>query len=46
MEGFSGTETEWLDSLKGADGEPYGNIDGGSPTSIYGGTMTLNGGSV
>jgi hypothetical protein len=49
MEGFTGTEQEWLDSLvgpQGAAGEPYGNIDGGTPFSIYGGTMTLDAGSV
>jgi hypothetical protein len=49
MEGYTGTETEWLASLvgpKGDDGEPYGNIDGGTPFSIYGGTMTLDAGSV
>jgi len=73
MNGFTGTEAEWLASLEGpqgatgatgpkgdtgntgatgpqgpagADGAPYGNIDGGTPTSIYGGIPSIDGGSV
>jgi hypothetical protein len=49
LDGFQGTQSQWLDSLvgpQGQAGEPYGNIDGGIPSSIYGGTMTLDGGSV
>jgi hypothetical protein len=45
FEGFTGTEAEWLESLKGQDGEPYGNIDGGKANSVYGGISPLVGGS-
>lgn len=53
--GFSGTEQQWLDSLvgadgadgtAGADGAPYGNIDGGLPDSVYGGLSSIDGGTV
>lgn len=30
----------------GAAGAPYGNIDGGTPSSIYGGISPLDGGNV
>jgi hypothetical protein len=32
--------------LVGAAGAPYGNIDGGIPSSIYGGIPSIDGGSV
>jgi hypothetical protein len=40
------TGPQGIQGVKGEDGQPYGNIDGGTPFSIYGGTMTLDGGSV
>jgi hypothetical protein len=39
--GFTGTEAEWLASLVGADGAPYGNIDGGKANTNFGGTITV-----
>jgi hypothetical protein len=30
----------------GADGEAYGNIDGGTPFSLYGGSLIIDGGGV
>jgi hypothetical protein len=45
LEGFVGTEAEWLESLKGEDGQPYGNIDGGKANSVYGGISPLVGGN-
>lgn len=50
--GFVGTEQQWLASLTGATGPagaagaPYGNIDGGQPDSVYGGLLTIDGGTV
>jgi hypothetical protein len=31
--------------LQGADGQPYGNIDGGKANSVYGGISPLVGGN-
>jgi hypothetical protein len=42
LAGFTGTEAQWLESLKGA---PYGNIDGGKSNSMYGGISPLLGGN-
>jgi hypothetical protein len=48
--GFTGTESQWLASLvgaegaagsDGADGAPYGNIDGGKANTNFGGTITV-----
>jgi len=48
--GFVGTEEAWLASLQGedgvigsdgADGAPYGNIDGGKADTNFGGTITV-----
>jgi hypothetical protein len=48
--GFVGTEEAWLESLvgedgapgsDGADGAPYGNIDGGKANTNFGGTITV-----
>lgn len=44
--GFIGTEQQWLASLVGAAGAPYGNIDGGLPDSVYGGLLAIDGGTV
>jgi hypothetical protein len=46
LDGFTGTESEWLATLVGPAGAPYGNIDGGIPSSIYGGIPSIDGGSV
>jgi hypothetical protein len=48
IEGFTGTEAEWLESLvglPGQDGALYGNLDGGKANSIYGGISPLLGGN-
>jgi hypothetical protein len=45
MDGFQGTEAEWLESLRGEDGQPYGNVDGGKAGSMYGGISPLVGGN-
>lgn len=42
--GFEGTEEEWLESLKGEDGEGIGNLDGGNASSVYGGVEPIDGG--
>ncbi len=45
LNGFEGTEEEWLESLVGPAG-PAGsvNIDGGSADSVYGGSEPIDGG--
>jgi hypothetical protein len=45
IEGFTGTEEQWLESLIGPAGQPYGNIDGGKANSFYGGISPLVGGN-
>jgi hypothetical protein len=51
IEGFTGTEEEWLESLvgpagpAGEDGAPYGNLDGGKANSVYGGISPIVGGN-
>ena len=57
LNGFVGTETQWLASLEGPQGPtgpqgpqgeagaPYGNIDGGKANSVYGGISPLVGGN-
>lgn len=42
--GFEGTEEEWLESLQGEGGGGIGNIDGGTASSVYGGTEPVDGG--
>jgi hypothetical protein len=44
-EGYPGSETQWLASLKGTDGQPYGNMDGGKADSMYGGINSILGGN-
>ena len=44
--GFTGTEEEWLASLKGADGNVTGNLDGGSPGTEEGDSLIMNFGEI